>query len=128
MADTIKALVNALPSEADLTMEDKDKVELVRKSYDSMNDYQKQFVEKESYDKMVALEARLNELTFYSSMDELPDAAALTLDHKSKVEAARKAYDGMSSEKKKSVNTDLVDKLKALEERLKELTESTATP
>lgn len=55
------------------------------------------------------------------ALKNLPDTASLTLDNKSAVEAARKAYDALTDEQKAMISEELVKKLEAAETRMKEL-------
>ncbi len=54
--------VAKLPTLQALTLQDEEKVNAVRKLYDSMDDYQKQFINKESYDTLESLEKRISSL------------------------------------------------------------------
>lgn len=54
--------VAKLPTLQALTLQDEDKVNAVRKLYDSMDEYQKQFINKESYDTLESLEKRISSL------------------------------------------------------------------
>lgn len=62
LADTFTAMLNALPSANNLTISDKGKVEAVRKAYDELTDYQKQFVSKSELEALVKLEEKIKEL------------------------------------------------------------------
>lgn len=57
-----KQLVALLPSVKDVTASDKDKIEAARKAYDEMTDYEKTYVDKDSLEKLKALEEKLKEL------------------------------------------------------------------
>ncbi len=54
--------VAKLPTLQALTLQDEEKVNAVRKLYDSMDEYQKQFINKESYDTLESLEKRISSL------------------------------------------------------------------
>ncbi|EKC50397.1 hypothetical protein LEA_17905, partial [human gut metagenome] len=64
---TMKSLVfdNALsqiPSADELTLENKEAVEALRKNYDSLTTTEKTYISKNSYDQLTALEAKIAEL------------------------------------------------------------------
>ena len=64
---TMKSLVfdNALsqiPSADELTLENKEAVEALRKNYDSLTTTEKTYISKDSYDQLTALEAKIAEL------------------------------------------------------------------
>ena len=54
--------VAKLPTLQALTLQDEEKVNAVRKLYDSMDEYQKKFINKESYDTLESLEKRISSL------------------------------------------------------------------
>lgn len=55
-------MIASLPSEIGLTTGDADKLKAARDLFDSMTDYQKQFVSQEAYEKLEKLEARMKTL------------------------------------------------------------------
>ena len=54
--------VAKLPTLQALTLQDEDKVKAVRKLFDSMDEYQKQFVNEDSYKTLETLEKRISSL------------------------------------------------------------------
>lgn len=54
--------VAKLPNLQALTLQDEEKVNAVRKLFDSMDEYQKQFVSKDSYEALESLEKRISSL------------------------------------------------------------------
>ena len=62
MAETMKSNIKALPVKTSITLANKDDIQSIRKTYDGMTDYQKSFVDKDSWSRFESLEQRLNEL------------------------------------------------------------------
>ncbi len=62
MAETMKSNIAALPAKTSITLANKDDIQSIRKTYDGMTDYQKSFVDKDSWSRFEKLEERLNEL------------------------------------------------------------------
>lgn len=67
LAGTMKGLVfddelSQLPTLEELTLENKEAVEGIRKMYDGLSGYEKKFINKDSYDKFLALEEKMKEL------------------------------------------------------------------
>ena len=62
MAEKMKSDIAALPVKTSITLANKDDIQAIRKTYDEMTDYQKSFVDKDSWTRFEALEERLNEL------------------------------------------------------------------
>lgn len=54
--------VNALPSVDDVTLDDKSAVETTREYYNSLTTYEKNYINEDQYNKLVALESRIAEL------------------------------------------------------------------
>ena len=62
LSQQFKATVSALPNKNQVTLADKDMIQQVRKAYDSLTDYQKSFIDKDTYNVFLGIEERLNEL------------------------------------------------------------------
>lgn len=62
IAKSFTDMVGALPAVSQLTVMDDDKLAEVREVYDSMTDYQKSFVTKETVNQLEALEAKMKEM------------------------------------------------------------------
>lgn len=69
LAKTFTKMVAQLPEVEHVTAESKSMIESVRKIYDDMTDYQKQYVEASDLKTLTELEARLKEVTRNSSAD-----------------------------------------------------------
>lgn len=76
MAEDFAKVVNALPNVNDLTLDDKEKLALVAKTYDSLTDYQKEYIAKYSKDELTKLQELL------ARMEELEKAAGGSSDEK----------------------------------------------
>lgn len=62
IAKSFKTTVDALPVASQLTLNDEEKLTAVRKGYDALTAYQKQFIDEDSLKKFVALEEKMAEL------------------------------------------------------------------
>lgn len=62
LASTFKTAVASLPGKSQLTISDGEKVEKVRTMFDSLTDYQKEFIDQTDYAKFLEIEERMNEL------------------------------------------------------------------
>lgn len=69
LAKTFTKMVAQLPEVEHVTAESKSMIESVRKIYDDMTDYQKQYVDASDLKTLTELEARLKEVTRNSSAD-----------------------------------------------------------
>ncbi len=69
LAKTFKKMVAELPELEHVTANSKSMIESVRKIYDDMTDYQKQYVDASDLKTLTALETRLQEITKNSSGD-----------------------------------------------------------
>lgn len=68
MAITVKNAVDKLPTVANLTLDNREAVESIQKTYDSMNDYQKSFIASELKEKIDEYITKMSELV---KLDEL---------------------------------------------------------
>lgn len=62
LADDFDVAIAKLPAKNLVTLDDKAKIQAIRAIYDSLTDYQKSFINEESYTKFTEIETRLNEL------------------------------------------------------------------
>lgn len=62
MALTVKTAIDKLPTLPNLTISNREAVESIKKTYDSMNDYQKSFIASELKEKIDAYVAKMDEL------------------------------------------------------------------
>jgi len=61
-SQTFEAMINKLPSEAQLTLADENLITAAREAYDSMTDYQKTFVSEDLLKTLTTLETKMNQL------------------------------------------------------------------
>ena len=131
-AARVEELINDLPKVQDIRLIDKDEVEDARKAYEKLSSTQKQLVT--NLDKLVKAENRINELEKEKAqtdedkkkaarvedmINELPDAERIKLSHKDEVEAARSAYNNLSSDQQALITN--INKLVSAEKKLVEL-------
>lgn len=119
--------ISQLPGVDDLTEGDMDSVRAARKLYNALTDSQKALVER--LDDLVVAEKRVAELQMEidsrvaaavdATIAALPAPDDLTLSDKGDVEAARKAYEGLTAKQKELVVK--LSNLAALESKLDEL-------
>ena len=62
LSQTLRSAILALPSKNSVTLSDKEEIQEIRKIYDEMTDYQKNFVDKDLWKKFEEIEERLSEL------------------------------------------------------------------
>ncbi|MEI3611566.1 DUF4430 domain-containing protein [Pseudogracilibacillus sp. SO30301A] len=127
-------LIQSLPDNANITLEYKQSVEDAREAYNLLTEEQKKSVTNK--DKLVALEARIQELEEEQAHDEaaakkveemievLPSLDEITLEDKETITKARSAYDSLSEQQRVFVTN--LSQLIQTEAILKEL-ESTPT-
>lgn len=113
-ANEVVNLINALPAEEDLTLEDKAAVEAARSAYDALTEEQKAFVSNladlEAAEKKIAAlekEEADKEQAEIDAVEALIEAlgkkAELSDEYKKKLDDAQAAYDAMTEEQKAKV-------------------------
>ncbi len=127
--------VSDLPLPANLTVDSKDAVDAINKTYSGMSDYEKSFIAAETQALIKGYITRMEELVkvadeaaeelvtkLKTALSALPSLESVTLDHKDAIEAANKIYTDMNSYQRNKVPeetnkllTSYVDKLKELE-------------
>ena len=126
-ADTVKAVIDALPAADEVTVDDKAGIEAARDAYDNLTDAQKAKIDEDTYKKLTDAEDALAEAEARYEADKaaaaaveelieaLPNANDVTLEDKDAIEAARAAFDELTDDQKNMVS--LADKIKlALDE------------
>ncbi len=131
ISQTFAAMVATLPSTDNLTTEYEGAVTEVRELYDSMTDYQKEFVDEDDLTTLETIEAYLAELleeeaeevsqSFTDLVAALPGIDELTTDDEDALTEARELYDGMTDYQKTFVSEDDLTTLESLEEYMEEL-------
>ena len=111
-AQAVIDAIAALPTVAELTLDDAADVSAARTAYDALTEAQRTLVT--NYETLTAAEARIADLNAANAVDELiadlPAVDELTLDDADDVAAARTAYDALTDAQK-----GLVEKLGVLE-------------
>lgn len=70
MALTVKNALDKLPTVPNLTLSNREAVESIKETYDSMNDYQKTFIASELKDKIDAYVTKMDELIKLAELEE----------------------------------------------------------
>ena len=116
VADTaaVKAvtdLINSLPSNDEMTVEDKPFVDAARATYEALSPDQKKIVTDDTLKALVSAENMSAALPVIEQIGEIPASDALTLEDKQDVEAARKAYDALTADQKANVSAETLKQL-----------------
>ena len=128
-ADAVLALFDALPAVENITLDNKEAIEAARAAYEALTDEQKALVTPEDLAKLTAAEEALAAAekaaadqvaadVVVALFDALPAVANITLDDKAAIEAARAAYEALTTEQKALVTPEDLAKLTAAEEAL----------
>ncbi len=132
----MKALIDALPKAADVTLSDEEAIAAALKAYDGLTDDQKTLINdatlkhlmdaKEALDKLKAAKEEADKAAadaVTAQINALPKAENVKLTDEDAIVAARKAYDKLTDDQKKLVSAETVNKLIADEAALKNLKE-----
>ena len=116
--DDVKDQIDALPSEGKLTIADRDAVKAVQAAYGALSAEQKEYLTFAQIAKIEALSKRMAEIekeAVKAVEDLIDDIGTVTKDSKDKIDAARRAYDGLTKEQQDQVGNyqTLVDAEKA---------------
>lgn len=104
----VEALIKALPSAKNVTADNDAAIKKVRAAYDKLTEAQQAFVKATLKDKLAADEVAL-------AIAKLPAAESVTADDADAIEAARTAYDALTSTQKGSVGNTAKKKLEDAE-------------
>ena len=128
-AADVEALIEALPSATDVTLDDKEQIDEAGAAYEALTDEQKALVPLASRIKLGAVQIALalvekdaadkaaaEEVT--ELIEALPSATSVTPDDKDDIEAARAAYDALTDDQKALVSTQNKLKLTLVEAAL----------
>ena len=105
--DDVKAKIDALPEAGKVTLAESDAVKAAQDAYDALTAEQKDYLTFAQSAKVTALAKRIAELEAapIKSVAELIDAIGeVTLDSKSAIDEARKAYDKLTAEQQAKVS------------------------
>ena len=116
--DDVKDQIDALPSEGKLTIADRDAVKAAQAAYGALSAEQKEYLTFAQIAKIEALSKRVAEIekeAVKAVEDLIDDIGTVTKDSKDKIDAARRAYDGLTKEQQDQVGNyqTLVDAEKA---------------
>lgn len=126
-------LIGALPNTSEITLAHEDQIKAARDAYDALNNEQKnKLTEDGTLSKLLEAE---NQLTYVKNnaeaakkaedrINSLPNPGDLKMSDKSRVEAARDAYDALTDEQKDLIPKDTYDKLKDCEAEMKNLVDA----
>ena len=109
-------MINALPAAPDVTVDDKDDIEVAREAYDALTDAQKALIDADTLKKLTDAEDALAAAEVTAMIDVLPET--VTVDDKDAVEAAREAYDALTDAQKAFISDETLAKLEAAEDAL----------
>ena len=105
--DDVKAKIDALPDAGKVTLAERDAVKAAQDAYDALTAEQQDYLTFAQSAKVTALAKRIAELEAapIKSVEELIDAiGTVTLDSKSAIDEARKAYDGLTKAQQAKVS------------------------
>ena len=104
--DDVKDQIDALPSEGKLTIADRDAVKAAQAAYGALSAEQKEYLTFAQIAKIEALSKRMAEIekeAVKAVADLIDDIGTVTKDSKDKIDAARRAYDGLTKEQQDQV-------------------------
>ena len=113
--DAVSAKINALPEASDVTADDKTAIEAARVAYNALSTKQQTQVGDAAKAKLEAAEDALAVAEVVDAINKLPAAADVTTANKTAIEAARTAYDKLTSEQQTQVGDAAKAKLEAVE-------------
>ena len=105
--DDVRAQIDALPDAGKVTLAERDAVKAAQDAYDALSAEQKEYLTFAQVAKVTALAKRIAELEAapIKSVEALIDAiGTVTLDSKSAIDEARKAYDKLTAEQQAKVS------------------------
>ncbi|MEE0957652.1 MAG: dockerin type I domain-containing protein [Ruminococcus sp.] len=116
-ADDVISKINALPAKDDVTLDDETDITAARSAFNGLSVAQKGYVDAATQTKLTDAEAGLAAVKadkkaaddVKAMIDALPET--ITLNDKTDVEAARKAYDDLTDKQKAFVDADTLKKL-----------------
>ena len=115
----VEALIRALPSASSVTTADAEAIEAAKEAFDELTEAQKAIVKATLKDKLAADLAAL-------AIAKLPAADNVTAADKDAIEAARAAYDALTSTQKSSVGEAAKAKLEAAEAKIQDAVDTEA--
>lgn len=129
-----------LPTPDNLTVDEKEEVDAINKTYTAMSDYEKSFIAEETQTLIKGYISKMEELVkiadeaaetlvtkLTTALSALPSLESVTLDNKEAIEAANKIYTDMNSYQQKKVSDETKTLLTSYTDKLKELEEAEET-
>lgn len=116
-AEALAAAILKLPSQDNLTLDDKEYIDELKAIYDGMSKYEKSFMANALVERLNKASDRMGELVkdmigdFMTAMDELPAKEDLTDENRETLSWAKERYEGMSDFEKSLVSEDYKNKL-----------------
>jgi len=111
-----------LPVVADVALTDKEEIEAVKESYDSLTDTQKAKLPAETKAKLEAVVAEIE--TVSNANDKIvaiPEVSQITIENKETIEAARVSYNALTPAQQAKIPAETKAKLEAAENEIKEI-------
>lgn len=126
LANEFHEMVALLPPEKNLTVEDEGLIKSAREEYDKMTETQKKFVNKESLDKLRALETKMDALKatqFTGAVKNLPSVGQVEEADKDKLaeytglmKKADELYEKLTDSQRKNVSEETINQYNAVKE------------
>ena len=119
IVEPVQALIDALPAGVDVVAADAFQIQAARTAYNALSPAEAKRLVKTA--KLVDAENGLAAVPAKEAIAALPNTSSLTLNDKADVQAARAAYDALTSAQKECVGSTLVAKLAQAEARIAQL-------
>ncbi len=112
------ALIDALPSLDDLSLEDKEAVEAAKEAFEALSEQEKSQIDASQKTKLEDAVNAIAVLEVNEAINALPEGNEVTSSDRQAIEAAREAYDALSEAQKESISPETYQKLVAAENYL----------
>ena len=125
-ADAVKNMINNLPPIEEITEDDLDVVKAAKDAFEGLTDAQKELIDSDTKNKLDdATTALAEEIADAEKADDvediingLPENGKITPDDEDDIKAAREAYEALTDNQKKKVDSDTLKKLENAEKAL----------
>ena len=125
-ADAVKNMINNLPPIEEITEDDFDVVKAAKDAFEGLTDAQKELIDSDTKNKLGdAITALADEIADAEKADDvediingLPETGKITPDDEDDIKAAREAYEALTDNQKKKVDSDTLKKLENAEKAL----------
>ena len=127
--EAAKTAIEELPDLSQISLNDKAAIEAARAAYEGLTEEQKQTVPAELLTELTAAENQIAELekplaeveAAKTVIEKLPELSKISLNDKTAIEAARKAYEGLNDAQKAQITNEILTQLTAAENKIAEL-------